>query len=49
MSPLRPALTGEEAAARLFLLVFGGTGLCACKAGTLLLEPHLQSILFWFF
>jgi hypothetical protein len=25
------------------------SGLCVCKAGTLLLEPHLQSILFWLF
>jgi hypothetical protein len=24
-------------------------GLCACKAGTLLLEPQLQSILLWLF
>jgi hypothetical protein len=25
------------------------SGLCICKAGTLLLEPHLQSILLWWF
>jgi hypothetical protein len=25
------------------------SGLCTCKADALLLEPHLQSILFWFF
>jgi hypothetical protein len=25
------------------------SGLCACKAGTLLLEPHLQSTLLWLF
>jgi hypothetical protein len=33
------------------LVVFGGlnSGLHACKAGTLLLEPHLQFILLWIF
>jgi hypothetical protein len=25
------------------------SGLCGCKAGALLLEPHLQSILLWLF
>jgi hypothetical protein len=24
-----------------YLLFFGGTGVCTCKAGPLLLEPHL--------
>jgi hypothetical protein len=25
------------------------SGLCTCKAGTVLLEPHLQPISFWLF
>jgi hypothetical protein len=33
--------------------IFDGTelnsGLCTCKAGALLLEPHLQSIFLWLF
>jgi hypothetical protein len=38
----------------LFFVLFLGdwglnAGLCTCKAGTLLLEPHVQSILLWLF
>jgi hypothetical protein len=38
----------------IYLFIFVGTrvriqGLCTCKAGPLLLEPHLQYILFWLF
>jgi hypothetical protein len=33
-----------------FLVGLGlNSGLCSCKAGIVLLEPHLQSILFWLF
>jgi hypothetical protein len=30
-----------------FFLFFGETGVCIYEASTLLLEPHLQSILLW--
>jgi hypothetical protein len=32
-----------------FFFFWGGMGVWTCKAGALLLEPHLQSILFWLF
>jgi hypothetical protein len=32
-----------------FLVGMRSLGLHSCKAGTLVLEPHLQSILFWLF
>jgi hypothetical protein len=33
----------------IFSPVVMNSGLHACKAGTLLLEPHLQSVLLWLF
>jgi hypothetical protein len=43
----------EGGTGALSLSLFGGigvfnSGLCACKAGTPLLEPHVQSILLYF-
>jgi hypothetical protein len=40
----------EEQIYTLFSVVLGlNTGLCICKAGALLLEPYLQSILLWLY